>query len=91
MHEVIYCSKYSESTVGIVTDVKPVFFAVNIFAVYAKYERLSDLSDSSHNSCQIYYCARPPSDGCRTTSPQVMSTSYWQTYYAYPWRTERRN
>ena len=48
---------------------------------YAKYERLRDLSNSYHNSCQIYYCARPPSDGYRTTLPQVISTSYQLTYY----------
>ena len=42
---------------------------------------MHDLSDSSHNSCYIYYCARPPLDGNRTTSPQVMRTSYQPTSY----------
>ena len=34
LHTFCNCKKYSESTVGIVTDVKPVVFTVDLFAVY---------------------------------------------------------
>ena len=36
LHTYNNCSKYSESTVRIGTHVKPVIFALNIFAVYSK-------------------------------------------------------
>ena len=35
MHKTEECKKCSESTVGTGTDVIPVIFALNIFAVYA--------------------------------------------------------
>ena len=34
MHTFDECKKYIESTVGIVTDVKPVDFTLNAFAVW---------------------------------------------------------
>ena len=33
--------------------------------LYVYYERLRDFSDSSNDSCQSYYCARPPSVECK--------------------------
>ena len=46
---------------------------------YVDYERLGDFSNSSHDSCQSYYYARPPSDECRAISPHVMGTSHQPT------------
>ena len=34
LHTFYQCKKYSESTVGTRTHVKPVFFTLNVFAVY---------------------------------------------------------
>ena len=53
LHTIDKCKKYIESTVRTGTHVKPVFFTVNIFAVYQKQDIFQLLRPNSSSVTKI--------------------------------------